>query len=322
MIPPLLRLAALAILTSNPSGTGGDGVPPDLEFASISVMDGVDGGLSPRVVFAAAFDRVERGFRAWRRKGEPGAEALWSAELTPDRFRALLELAVSSGLPKLPVENPPGCRDVYEQNIQIRLDYGDVHWVNGAPDGCVLGASSTMPSDEERRSFDSVIERLTASVDALPLQACSGFDWPPIPFLRDAHAAETYRRVMKHVLADPIRDRLDLESGGAWDDRASFFWRGRSTGPDIRDVDFIVEPSGKIVRRSSPNDTLPADRRFAPIETGMRLEDVLARLGRPDQRVKRPDGSIVLTYHPGKPVWPSSLAPARLRFENGRLCPP
>ena len=329
MIPVLVRLAALAVLLapSAPSSAAReDAVPPDLEFAVVSVMDGISGGFvgpTPRVMFAAAYDRVEHGFRAWRLKGEPGAEELWAATLTPEQFRSLLELACSSGLPSLPVENPPGCIDVYGRNIQVRLEYRETHWVNGAAGGCDQIASKTVPSDEQRDTFDCAIERLKEAVDALPLHVLDGFAWAPIPFFGDAHAAETCRRVMKHVLSDPIRDRLDLERVRASGDRAIFCWRGASTSENIDDdVHFMVEASGKVVRAPSRGDNLPADRRFVPIQTGMTLEDVLARLGQPDLRVQLADGSVVLTYHPCGIVRQWLFAPARLRFENGRLASP
>src|SRR5512144_680971 len=90
----LARLVALVPLLSPPAGSGGEAVPPDLELASLAVTDGIVGGFI-------------------RRRASPEGDEVWVAELEPAQFRALLELAVASGLPELPLEDPPSCMDVY-----------------------------------------------------------------------------------------------------------------------------------------------------------------------------------------------------------------
>lgn len=320
----LARLAALVPLFSPTAGIGGEAVPPDLELASLAVTDGIVGGIigpRPQVLLAAGFDRVERGFRAVRRKSGAEGDEVWVAELGPEQFRALLELALASGLPELPLESPPGCMDVYGRRRQIRLDYGKVRWANGAPGGCDQGRSTVIPSEDERRRFDEVVGRLEQAVDAFPLRRSSGVELQRVPFLADARALETYRRVMEHVLADPVRHGLDLERMAAWNSRASFCWRGRATGEPDGDVDFVIDRSGTVIRAPSPDDHFD---RFAPVETGMTFAEVVARLGQPDEREECGNGSLVVTYLTSRPRWPGEqvLLPARLRFEEGRVSAP
>ena len=315
----LAGLAALVALASP-----GERVPPDLEFAYVAVTDGIVGGVigpTPYVRLAAGFDRVERGFRAWRRKGQPGSDEVWIAKLQPEEFRALLEVAVATGVADLPLEDPPGCLDVYERARQIRLDYGDVHWANGAPDGCVHLPSKVVPSEAERQKFDDAVARLEQAVDALPLRRGSGFEMDRLPHFQERHASETYRRILQHVLADPLRHRLDLERVEAWNDRASFCWRGRHDESQSGDVHFVIDRKGAVVRAPSPNDRSSSSPPFVPIETGMALAEMLDRLGSPDLRDELEDGSLVLTYFVPGMGW-KRPAPARLRFEDGRLCAP
>src|SRR5262245_62495695 len=111
----LARLLAFVPLFLSAANRCGDPVPADLEFSSLAVTDGIVGGIAgplPQVVLAAGYDRVERVFRVVRRKAGPDGDEVWGAGLQPAQFRALLELAVESGLPGLPLENPPGCSDV------------------------------------------------------------------------------------------------------------------------------------------------------------------------------------------------------------------
>ena len=321
----LARLAALVLLFSSAAGSGGEAPPPDLELASLAVTDGIVGGIAgpmPHVLLAAGYDRIERGFRAVRRKERAEGDEVWVAELDPEQFRALLELAVASGLPELPLEDPPGCTDVYGRGRQIRLDYGKVRWANGANDGCEIAPSTVVPSADERRRFDDVVARLEQAVDAFTLRRSSGVELQRVPFLVNVRALDTSRRVMEHVLADPVRHRLDLERLWASETRVSFCWRGRGPGEPGGDVDFVIDRSGTPVR-VPPGGKRSVFDPFVPVETGMSLAEVLARLGQPDEREERADGSLVLTYLTSRqqgahPV----LLPARLRFEDGRVSAP
>ncbi|HEX6884229.1 MAG TPA: hypothetical protein VF530_12695 [Planctomycetota bacterium] len=301
----------------------GEAVPAsDLEFASLAVTDGIVGGLiasQPRVVLAVGFDRVERVFRAVRRRGGPEGEEVWAADLEPERFRALLDLAVATGLPGLPLENPPSCMDVYDRGRQVRLDYGNVRWVNGAPGGCVQSPSTVVPGEKERRHFDDVVEKLEQAIDALPLRRSVEAQLERVPFFADIRALDTYHRVIEHVLAGPLHHSLDLERVWAGERRVSFVWRGRRSGEASGDVDFVIDRAGRVVRAPSPSDRFDP---FVPVTTGMTLAEVVARLGEPDER-KECGAGLVVTYSPR----PSRLGhrpvpPARLRFESGRLCPP
>jgi len=323
MITALASLAALVFLSSA-AGSTADVQPPDLERASLAVTDGIVGGFVgrvPRVRLAAGYDRVERGFHVVRRRSGPGGDEVWVAELEPEEFRALLELAVSSGLAELPLEDPPSSTDVYGRNCQIRLEYGDVRWANGAPGGCVHGQSAVTPTEEQRRRFDEVVARLEQAVDGLPLLPGSGADLRRIPFLADVPALDTYRRVMDHVLSDPVRHTLDLERLWVLDNRVAFLWRGRA--PDAReaDVELVVDGDGAVRRASSPRK--PSSERFTPVETGATLADVLARLGEPSERERRADGSLVVIYRKSSASGLGELVDeARLRFEDGRVSAP
>lgn len=313
-------LAALLPLVAPAAGIQGDLPSADLELAQLVVTDGIKGGFigpRPRVLLAVRYDRLERGFRALRRRTGPEGDEAWIADLEPECFQALLELAVATGLSQLPVENPPASLDMYGRSRQVRLDYCDVRWSNGAPSGCRQGLPNA--SDVDRRRFDEIVARLEEAVDALPLRRGDDLELMRVPFLEDRRALATYRRVMEHVLADPLRHHLDLERVSAWGDRAAFYWRGRHDGEGVGDVHFMIDRAGKVIRVPSPTERFD---RFEPLETGMTLADVAGRIGEPDVREARADGSVVMTYlweerRAGPPIWP-----ARLRFENGRLAAP
>ncbi len=319
----LASLAALVPLVSPAARTGSDDVPADLEFASVVVTDGMHGGRggsAPSVRLAAAYDRVERAFRVVRRKDAPPGEDVWVAEIDPEQFQNLIEVALTSGLLELPRESPTSGYDTYGKGRQIRLDYGESRWANGTPVGHPGEKPTTLPSEAERRRFDDVIARLERAVDALPLIPGSRADLERVPILPDLRAMDTYRRVLDHLLADPLRNRLDLHPMRVWENRAHFCWRARPTGSRSGDVEFRLLPSGEVVRWEFSNDR-PKD--FVSVETGMTLEQVVAQLGPPDERRERGDGSLVLTYSTTRaPNGSPGFHTVRLRFESGRLTAP
>ena len=315
---------ALVPVSLPQAGIRGDPVAQDLELASLAITAGIRGGIAsrmPRVQLAASYDRVDRVFRVLRRKGDPIAGEMWTAEIEPEQFRALLELALATGLPELPLENPPSCMDLYGRSRQIRLDYGEVQWANGAPGGCVESNSTVIPTEAERQRFDEVIARLERAVDDLPLYQRSELELPTVPFVPDVRALKTYRPLMEHVLADPARHDLDLERVAVWENNISFSWRGRQPDPSVIGVRFESDRLGKVARADVSKKRVDD---IVPIATGMTLDDVLKHLGRPDGLEERLDGSVVLSYlgsFPRNRMFPIP-PPARLRFENGRLCAP
>jgi hypothetical protein len=323
MMEWLASLAVLVPLVSPAGGTGSDDVPADLEFASVVVTDGMhggNGGSTPLVRLAAAFDRVERAFRVVRRKDGPPGEDVWVAEIEPEQFQLLIEVALTSGLLELPRESPTSGYDTYGKGRQIRLDYGESRWANGTPVGRPGEGSRTLPTEDQRRRFDQVIVQLERAVDALPLSLGSRADLERVPILPDLRAMDTYRRVLDHLLADPLRHGLDLHPMRVSENRAQFCWRARPTGSRSGDVEFRLLPSGEVVRWDLSNDR-PED--FVPVETGMTLEAVLARLGPPDERRERRDGSLVLTYSTTRsPNGTLGFHTVRMRFEGGRLAAP
>lgn len=320
------RLAALAVLVplvSPARGTGSDDVPADLAFASVVVTDGMHGGRggsAPSVRLAAAYDRVERAFRVVRRKDAPPGEDVWVAEIGPEQFQNLIEVALTSGLLELPRESPTSGYDTYGKGRQIRLDYGESRWANGTPVGHPGEKPRTLPSETERHRFDDVIAQLERAVDALPLLPGGRADLERVPILPDLRAMDTYRRVLDHLLADPLRHKLDLDPMRVWENRVHFCWRARPTGSRSGDVEFRLLPSGEVVRWEFSNDR---QKDFVPVETGATLEQVLTQLGPPDERREKSDGSLVLTYSTTRtPNGTPGYHTVRLRFEGGRLAAP
>jgi len=327
----LLQLAALLPIQSPPEAVETEASLRLLERSSVAVTD-VLGGIGPVrscPLLAASYDRVERGFRAVRRKECPdGEDEVWVAELEPEQFRALLDVALATGVSELPLESPPSCMDVYRRGRQILLDYGPVHWANGAGEGCVVQESEVVPTEDDRSRFDEVVARLEQAFDALPMRCGQTWELYRDPYLADALALKTRRTVIQHVLHDPMRDVLDMERAGFGEGRGGFFWRGRHPGMVADDVAYEVDPSGDVRRSvAAPEPSL-----FEPVETGMSTAEVLTRLGEPDERRSLLDGSCVWIYgRPGPPAgrlnWPREFryrqqAPARLRFEDGRLAEP
>jgi hypothetical protein len=324
----LLQLAALLPIQSPPEAVETEASLRLLERSSVAVTD-VLGGIGPVrscPLLAASYDRVERGFRAVRRKECPGGEdEVWVAELEPQQFRALLDVALATGVADLPLESPPNCIDVYRRGRQILLDYGPVHWANGAGQGCVVQESEVVPTEDDRRRFDEVVALLEQAFDALPMRCGQTWELYRDPYLADALALKTHRTVMQQVLHDPMRNAIDLERAAFGEGKAWFPWRGRQFDRFSSGVDYVVDPSGNVRRAVSA--TSPA--RF--VRTGMSTEEVLARLGEPDERRSLPDGSCVWIYPMPGPAGPSHLTlqyrmrqrpPVRLRFEDGRLAEP
>jgi hypothetical protein len=320
----IVWLAALLPLLSPQVAGKGEASSWTLERSSLAVTDGTSGTIFssvPLARLAAHFDRVERAFQVVRRRPGPQGEEYWIGELEPEQFRALLDLAVATGLPELPLESPPSCGDVYGRSCQIRLDYGKVQWANGRQDGCVGEQSNVVPTEEDLCRFGEIIERLEQAVDALPMRHGTLEDLKRVPFLPDLQALQSYRRVMQHVRYDPRRHELDLERVCAFGNRVTFTWRGRGLWGLGEDVVYTVDPSG-IVTLARPM-TPPED--FEPVTTGMTLAQVLARLGDPDALEARGDGVFILIYRtPADPeaCVPPSAIPGRLRFENGLLSAP
>ena len=323
----LLQLAALLPVQSPPEAGQIESSLRMLERSSVAVTDLLGGGISvaiPHPLLAASYDRVERGFRAVRRRQCPdGEDEVWVAELEPEQFRALLDLALATGVADLPLESPPGCRDVYGRNCQIPLDYGPVKWANCASEGCVVEASEVVPTEDDRRRFDEVVARLEQAFDALPMRR--GYTWElnRDQFVADVLALKTRRLVMQHVLQDSMRHSLDLERAGFSEGSAGFAWRGSRPGRNLGGVGYVVDPSGDVRRAAATKLDC-----FEPVKTGMSTAEVLARLGEPDERRSLQDGSCVWIYQfPGSPSGPPHRryrqpAPARLRFEDGRLAEP
>ena len=68
-------------------------------------------------------------------------------------------------LKELPTESPPGSEDIYGLDTSIAWGSEELQWMNGAPDGCGGGTSSTQPTEEQKAKFRRAVEIVTTLVE-------------------------------------------------------------------------------------------------------------------------------------------------------------
>jgi hypothetical protein len=60
----------------------------------------------------------------------------------------------------LPTEDPVGGEDIYGLDTSISIERGEKKWRNGGPGGCVHSASKVHPTEEQKKLFEKLVDRL------------------------------------------------------------------------------------------------------------------------------------------------------------------
>lgn len=68
-------------------------------------------------------------------------------------------------LKDLPVENPPGSKDIYGLDTSIGWNSDDLMWCNGGPAGCGTGHSSVEADEEHKAKFKRAVEIVNGLVN-------------------------------------------------------------------------------------------------------------------------------------------------------------
>ena len=338
------------------------GDPPEdslLRTRSLVVKEGIRGGFIPplrhrTVVLGYDWNRgTFRGVEERRviSQGCP-TRSFRAADIDPRRFRELCERVIETGLPDLPLEDPPGCTDLYGRGTGIAFLDGGEAWENRAPDGCVSSRSSVAASAEQVGRFGTVLDLIESTVAELPFEPASALDsWEPRPWTRAevdalARALESLDELGFVNLLDA--NRATFEEVPGIHQTVRFPWRSaqpyasvqppglRPTGSctvrvwrtgtvELLDVEpFPFEDESDLARRrafieANPSLTHPHRALIAAgwLEGGMTEAMVLASWGEPDSRSES-SRDAVWSYERGTD--PSSRrGRVDLRFRDGRL---
>lgn len=68
-------------------------------------------------------------------------------------------------LKELPVEQPPGSKDIYGLDTSIAWQSDEVEWYNGGPAGCGSGHSFVEADEEHKTKFKRAVEIVNGLVN-------------------------------------------------------------------------------------------------------------------------------------------------------------
>ncbi len=101
---------------------------------------------------------------------QKGTSELWSAfpktvavASDSDDEKAIHELQAL--LKDLPVEHPPGSKDIYGLDTSIAWNSDDLMWCNGGPEGCGGGHSFVEADEEHKAKFKRAVEIVNGLVN-------------------------------------------------------------------------------------------------------------------------------------------------------------
>ncbi|KAJ3193812.1 hypothetical protein HK101_004027 [Irineochytrium annulatum] len=67
---------------------------------------------------------------------------------------------VVTQIPRLPMEEPTACEDIYECETSLQIEGPGFRWQNVPPQGCSSCPSSTKPTDEQKNMFKSIVKSI------------------------------------------------------------------------------------------------------------------------------------------------------------------
>ena len=135
----------------------------------ITLTDGVVGGIeSPIVRQEIILYRSALGkYQVWLRKLEECRRyyTYSFADYSPSQFDELVSNL--SELKKLPLENPVGGEDIYQQDISLGVFTDQWQWMNQAPGGCVRMKSKTTPTTKQKEKFQEMVHQVHVELKKL-----------------------------------------------------------------------------------------------------------------------------------------------------------
>src|SRR5262245_17020732 len=154
-----------------------------LRSTSLVMVEGIRGGIvgpSRHHTVLLGFDWNHRAFRVVEERNDPStwpSRRYRAVDLEAERYQRVIAQVVELGLPGLPLEDPPGCTDLYGRNTGIRVSRGGKSWENKAPGGCVYRESTVGITEEQRKRFDAAVDLVNRTLVELPLEPTSALDW-------------------------------------------------------------------------------------------------------------------------------------------------
>lgn len=141
-------------------GIAGGFAPPNPTSVQQITSSLNDGGTSSILLQTTTRDPDQR-----RLPDEPTAQSTFkhdavvdnaTKEKVGDRVSKLVG-ELEAILRKLPMESPPGSKDIYGMDIGLTFGSDNVEWMNGGPQGCGGGVSDVEATDAEREEFKKAL---------------------------------------------------------------------------------------------------------------------------------------------------------------------
>jgi hypothetical protein len=61
----------------------------------------------------------------------------------------------------LPKEDPEGCEDIYGLDTGLHVQIDRQSWRNGGPGGCVHGQSKVQATEEQKKTFKKIVDKVS-----------------------------------------------------------------------------------------------------------------------------------------------------------------
>lgn len=133
---------------------------------SIRLRVGIVGGfVAPTVKLdleiALEKDKDQATVRFMRLK--EGKQVVKTGSMTRKEVEALLKAIEKVW--DLPVEDPEGCQDIYGLDTGLLVQVAGKKWRNGGPGGCVHGQSKVQASDEQKKTFKKIADKVSQAAE-------------------------------------------------------------------------------------------------------------------------------------------------------------
>lgn len=155
---------------SQPSRQEPENLSPVLAANSDAIVltEGIVGGfIAPHVRLNIIFVPRADGVDIWT-KTQPDRTAksrYLNGKMPIEEFKKITALIQEKKIWELPVESPRGSQDIYQLDTSLNVTLAKQSWSNGGPAGCVHGQSKIQASDEQRKRFSQIVDRLKKSAN-------------------------------------------------------------------------------------------------------------------------------------------------------------
>ncbi|KAF8352142.1 hypothetical protein F5887DRAFT_1268636 [Amanita rubescens] len=149
---------------------------PPLPSFSVRLQHGIAGGFAPpipnaiHVIDFTSTDQQQQHLHVTSSVRQKGTSELSNAfpktvavASDSDDEKAIHELQAL--LKELPVEHPPGSKDIYGLDTSIAWNSDDLMWCNGGPEGCGGGHSFVEADEEHKAKFKRAVEIVNGLVN-------------------------------------------------------------------------------------------------------------------------------------------------------------